>query len=175
MKILSLHDFVNESKVTDRDLEEKINEFGELSDEIDRLTKELKSIQSRFSELDQEIRPVVDEMSELGQKSLQTKKYLITIKRKGTTRETFKYKDAFNLSLTKVNSQIKAILEEALQSTKTISQVKTSIGVQKIEESNIFSRIFGKLRRLFSNLVRKITSTKRDLDDLQDLAQKMTR
>lgn len=139
-------------------LEQKINEFGELSDQIDSLTAQLKKYKSKFSELEDELRPLLEGLQETQQNALQTEKYLITIKRSGYERTRSSYKDAFNLALTKVNTRIKEILNDALVSTETIHKVVSSLGVQKLGESrftNFLSKFKSKLMRIVSKISRK--------------------
>ena len=82
-----------------------------------------------------EIRPVLEHLSIQNRKSTQTRRYLVTLKRMGYDGENLKYKESFKESLTKVNQKTKKRLEGILQSTKTISWVVSTIGVQEIEEN----------------------------------------
>lgn len=128
--------FMNEVNVTDKKTAQLVDEFGVLSDEIDRLQAELKSKNARYSELESNLRVILEELKETKEKSIQTKKYLITIKRAGYEKQNYKYKEAFELAMTKVNSAIKAILETVKEETKTTSTVASSVGVQKINETD---------------------------------------
>ena len=121
----------------DTPIEKKIDEFGILSDRIDMVKSELEEMMNRYKVMEEEIRPVLEQLSIQNRKSIQTRMYLVTLKRMGYDRENFKYKESFEESLTKVNQKTKKILEEILQSTKTISRVVSTIGVQKIEENGL--------------------------------------
>jgi hypothetical protein len=123
-----------EMQIEDPNLQQKINDFGDLSDKIDEMIAKLKEQETRFSELENEIRPLLEQLKETKEKALITDKYIVSIKRAGYVKETPKYKEAFNLALSKVNGAIKAILDEALEATKSKSTIATSIGVQKLKE-----------------------------------------
>ena len=97
---------------------------------------------------------------------------MVTLKRMGYDRENFKYKESFEESLTKVNQKTKKILEEILQSTKTISRVVSTIGIQKIEENglgDLWKRLV-KGFKLYFSVLKKNNS---ELDGLNKLLGKM--
>ena len=107
----------------ENEIESKIDEFGILSDKIDKVKMELSELSNRYKEIEGELRPTLEQLTIQNQKSIQTKRYLVTLKRMGYNRENFKYKESFEKSLTKVNQQTKKALEDILQSTKTVSRV----------------------------------------------------
>jgi acetolactate synthase small subunit len=153
-------------------IEKKINEFGTLSDKIDKVKSDLELLVSRYKVLEGEIRPILEELSVQNRKSIQTKKYLITLKRKGYDKESYKYKETFEESLTKVNDKTRRLLEELLQSTKTISRVVSTIGVQRIGEGVIGDlwRRFVKSFKLFLPFLKKRDD---DLDRLNGVLSRM--
>jgi septation ring formation regulator EzrA len=155
---------LNEFKI-EADLNEKINEFGVLSDEIDRVKSKLSNLSQKYKVIENELRPLLEELHKQNQKSLKTKKYLITLKRLGFTRDNYKYKQAFQTALTKVNTQTQKILDEVLKQTKTVSNVVSTIGVQKLSES-IVSRM---LNKLFSSFKRFIVPLKRRTNSITEL------
>lgn len=154
-------------------LEAQIEAFAELSDEIDRATAHLNKLKTKFSYLEDTLRPVMEDLDEQSQSAIQTKKYLLTIKRKGYDRTNVKYKEAFEQSLTKVNTQTRRILEEVLESTKSTTRVVSKLGVQPVTESNILQRIVGKLRGIWGKLTNKLKRNKKDLNTLLQLAKKI--
>jgi chromosome segregation ATPase len=156
----------------DRSIEKKIDEFGELSDQMDEIKHHLSKLKKRYGELEGELRPVLEEIQHHQQKSLQTERYLVTIKRRGYSRESYKYKESFEKSLTKVNEQTKRLLKELLESTKTTSRVLSSVGVQPVEE-NILKRVMSKIRGVFSRVLRSFLTTGKELDSLLKLSKKM--
>jgi len=58
------------------DIQIKIDEFGKLSDKIDRVKNELETLSERYRGIEDEIRPVLEELNKMGTKSLRTKSYL---------------------------------------------------------------------------------------------------
>jgi hypothetical protein len=153
-------------------IEKKIDEFGILSDKIDKVKSELEEMMNRYKVMEGEIRPVLEQLSIQNRKSIQTRMYLVTLKRMGYDRENFKYKESFEESLTKVNQKTKKVLEEILQSTKTISRVVSTIGVQKIEENGLGDlwRRLVKGFKLYFSVLKKNNS---ELDGLNRLLGKM--
>jgi len=79
----------------ENDLESKIDEFGILSDKIDKVKKELSELSNRYKEIEGELRPTLEQLTIQNKKSIQTKKYLVTLKRMGYNRDNFKYKESF--------------------------------------------------------------------------------
>jgi len=141
---------INEAIVEDADLAEKIKRFAELSDKIDEVTADLKTLKKEYDDIEIHIRPILEQLSETKDKALQVENILISIKRKGYERENVSYKDAFNWLYNKVNAQMKAIIDEALQKNKTLTKIASSIGVQKLSEN--------KLRKSLTSVVGRITS-----------------
>ena len=64
---------LNEFKF-ERDIESKIDEFGILSDKIDRVKKELSELSNRYKEIEGELRPTLEQLTIQNQKSIQTKR-----------------------------------------------------------------------------------------------------
>ena len=156
----------------DKGIEQKIDEFGELSDQMDEIKYQLSKLKKRYGELEGELRPILEGIKEHQQKSLQTERYLVTIKRRGYSRESYKYKESFEESLTKVNEQTRRLLKELLESTKTTSRVLSSVGVQPVQE-NILKRVISKIRGVFSRVLRSFRISGKELDSLLKLSKKM--
>ena len=145
---------LNEFKF-ERDLESQIDEFGILSDKIDKVKMELSELSNRYKEIEGELRPTLEQLTIQNKKSIQTKRYLVTLKRMGYNRDNFKYKESFEKSLAKVNQQTRKVLEDILQSTKTVSRVVSTIGVQRMDEISLKSmlkKLISPFKKLFSRL-----------------------
>jgi septation ring formation regulator EzrA len=154
----------------DKTVHRKIDEFGQLSDEMDRLKNQLEGLKKRYTQVEDELRPILEELHRFGQKSLQTQRFLVSIKRMGYDRENLRYKETFEQSLEKVNKQTRKVLEELLQSTKTISRVVSSVGVQPVSEG-FFSDLIKKVKSLFGRLVPQLKRTNKDMDELQRVSK----
>lgn len=157
-----------------KDIEEKIDEFGELSNEMDKLKHQLEGLKKKYSAIEDELRPILEEMKEFGDKSIQTQKYLVSIKRQGYEAPSYKYKQAFETSLEKVNAQTRKVLEDILESTKGIKKVATSIGAQPVEEG-FFSDLVKKVKSFFRKIIPSLRRTNKDIDNLQKLSKKMAK
>ena len=87
MKQIELKELIREVLLTEfqrgREIESKINEFGELNDEIDRVKNHLEGLKKRYSQLEGELRPVLENLYQHNQKSVQTLKFLVSIKKMG--------------------------------------------------------------------------------------------
>ena len=153
-------------------IDKKIDEFGKISDEIDKVKSILDRLTKKYRVIENELRPVLEQLHQQNQKSLLTKKYLVTLKRMGYSRDNYKYKESFEKSLTKVNQQTRRVLEDILQSTKTITTVVSSIGVQRIDEISLKSM----LQKVFSSFKRFVSPLKRNtknIDGLNSILKKM--
>ena len=176
MKMKDLMDIIREEILNEFQLDnsilEKVDEFGELSNEMDKVKKQLDEMKKKYEGLENELRPLLEELSKYNQKSIQTEKYLLSIKRFGYEKENVKYKEVFEQSLTKVNKNTKKLLEDLLQSTKTISQVVTSIGVQKLGEG-FFTDFVNKIKTLLNKLTNSVKRSLTDIDDLILISKKL--
>jgi chromosome segregation ATPase len=176
MKRIELKELIREILLTefqrDKEIETKINEFGELNDEIDRVKNQLEGLRKRYSQLEGELRPILEHLYQYNQKSVQTEKYLVSIKRMGYEKTNYRYKEVFEESLKKVNKNTKRLLENLLESTKTLSQVISSIGVQPINE-NLFKNLLGLIKIEFKTIISQIKSTKSEMDTLQKVSKLM--
>jgi plasmid rolling circle replication initiator protein Rep len=156
----------------ERDVESKIDEFGTLSDKIDKVKMELSELSNRYKEIEGELRPILEQLQLQKTKSIQTEKYLVTLKRMGYNRENFKYKESFEESLTKVNHQTRKVLEDILQSTKTVSRVVSTIGVQRVDEFSLKSML-KKLVSPFKKLFSRLKMNNKSIDGLNGLLKRM--
>ena len=162
---------LNEFKF-ENDIESQIDEFGILSDNIDKVKMELSELSNRYKEIEGELRPILEQLTIQNKKSIQTKKYLVTLKRMGYNRDNFKYKESFEESLTKVNQQTRKVLEDILLSTKTVSRVVSTIGVQRINEISLKSMLL-KLVSPFKKLFSRLKNTNKNIDDLDGVLRRM--
>jgi chromosome segregation ATPase len=158
----------------EQSIQRKIDEFGELSDEMDKLKHQLEGFKKRYSQIEGELRPILEELNRFGQKSLQTERYLVSIKRMGYDRENLRYKETFEQSLEKVNKQTRKVLEDLLQSTKTISRVVSSVGVQSVSEG-FFSDLIRKVKSLFSKIIPNLKRTNKEMEELQRISKRMVK
>ncbi|MFH5832746.1 hypothetical protein [Halalkalibaculum sp. DA384] len=103
MKTVRLKEIINEEVLNEfrleKDIKQKIDEFGELSEKITYLKDTLNDYKSRYKQLEDELRPLLSELEDLEVQSMKTNKYLVEIKRKGYERENYKYKKVFKESL----------------------------------------------------------------------------
>ena len=174
-KTMRLH----ELDVTGTDLEAEVEEYGRLSDQIDRLNAEIKKLEVRFKELDAKFVLMLETLeTELGNSKetfIRAKNILITIKRKGTERTTFKYKEAFDWLYERVSPQMKKLINETMEAHKTVSMVKSSLGVQregKIDESWI-SDLYNKVKSFFVGIIAKLRNTNKTANQALDKLEQM--
>lgn len=154
------------------DIESQIDEFGILSDKIDKVKMELSELSNRYKEIEGELRPTLEQLTIQNKKSIQTKRYLVTLKRMGYNRDNFKYKESFVESLTKVNKQTKKVLEDILLSTKTVSRVVSTIGVQRMDEISLKSML-QKFVSPFKTLFSRLKMNTKSMDDLNGVLKRM--
>jgi chromosome segregation ATPase len=176
MKRIELKELIREVLLCefqrDKEIENKINEFGELSDEMDRLKNHLEGLRKRYALLEGELRPILEHLNQYNQKSVQTEKYLVSIKRMGYEKANYRYKEAFEESLGKVNKNTKQILENLLEATKTLSKVVSSIGVQPINE-NFFTEMIARIKKMFLSVISRIRNSNKEMDELQRISKQI--
>lgn len=154
-------------------MEELVDEFAELSNQIDQVTALLKKMETRYDEIDKELVPAMEKLKELGQNSFQTKKYLLTIKRMGYGRTNKSYQKGFELALTKVNANIKKILTDALAATETTTKVAASLGVQKLGEASLVAAIVSKIKNIATSIISRVREAIVSMKTLDAISKKM--
>jgi archaellum component FlaC len=127
--MLKLKELITED--IDTDIKHNIDQIGSLQKEIDEIQKKLKPLKKEYGELVDNVLPI---LSKLGKEQLKTKNYIFKIIRKGYERQSFQYKEGFNKALGKVNNNIKKILEQILDDTKKMVDVKPKFQVSPIHE-----------------------------------------
>ena len=127
--MLKLKELITED--IDTDFKHNIDQIGSLQKEIDEIQKKLKPLKKEYGELVDNVLPI---LSKLGKEQLKTKNYIFKIIRKGYERQSFQYKEGFNKALGKVNNNIKKILEQILDDTKKMVDVKPKFQVSPIHE-----------------------------------------
>jgi hypothetical protein len=132
------------------------------------LKNQLEGLRKGYSQLEGELRPILEHLYQYNQKSVHTEKYLVFIKRMGYKKTNYRYKEVFEESLEKVNKNTKRLLKNLLESTKTLSKVVSSIGVQPINEN-----LWDKIKRVFQRIIPQIKSTQSDMDTLQRVSKLM--
>ena len=115
----------------DTDIKHNIDQIGVLQKEIDEIQKKLKPLKKEYGELIDNVLPI---LSKLGKEQMKTRNYIFKIIRKGYERQSFQYKEGFNKALGKVNHNIKKILEQILDDTKKMVDVKPKFQVSPIHE-----------------------------------------
>jgi hypothetical protein len=170
---------LRELDISDPELVREIEEYAALSDQLDRLREEIQNLEKRFTELDVKFRDMLDKLSaELGETSdtfLRAKNLLITIKRKGYDRTNLKYKEAFEWLNSRVSPQMKRLVEEALEANKTVTYIKSQLGVQRESRmnENWLTKIYEKFKGFINNLLSKINRSNQSanaaLDKLENL------
>ena len=150
---------INEAQIEDPALAAKVAKYYDLQKRIDMLKSTLATMNAEAKELgfEDEIRPLFDSMKEIGDRLALTDGYIVKITRYGGTTTSYRYKEAFEMALTKVNSATEKVLQEALESTKKISNVSHSFNVEKVQE-NLATKLFGMLKgyvKAFLNIFKK--------------------
>jgi hypothetical protein len=134
---------LKEAKVTDPEIARKMMEFSVLSDEIDKLKGQLYDKKERYAEIEDELLPILEELERTGDRTLEVYNIIITIKKRGFDRTDYKYKEAFQWLLERVNQAMKDIVLAAKEETKTITRISSSLGIQKkkLDEDDTYSNL----------------------------------
>lgn len=153
--------------------EQIIDEFGELDERIRKIKGELKELQSRRNKLEKVLVPLIEKMGDAEDIILKSKNYVIKIARKGYDRYNPKYKEVYELALTKVNKYIRRILEMALEGSKTLSKIPTKLSGHSIGEQlteSMVTDFMVKLKRIFKNMFFYYGEARKGMNALRQLA-----
>jgi hypothetical protein len=135
--------YLKEAKVTDPEIARKMMEFSVLSNEIDKLRGELYDKKERYAEIESELLPILEELERTGDRTLEVYDIIITIKKRGFDRTDYKYKEAFQWLLDRVNQAMKDIVLAAKEETKSITRIPSALGIQKkkLDEDGGYSNL----------------------------------
>lgn len=175
MKIVKMfEEFLFEAFIEDPAVQASIGEFYDLQNEIKRLEAELEEKKLQFKQFEGDIRPMLDGMKEVGDKLAQTEEYVIKVSRFGGERKDASYKTAFENALTKVNAATKRVLEEALEASKKVTQVKHSFSIDKVvAEASIFDKIKGAIKGAINKLLSVFKKESKTIDDANKELKKL--
>jgi hypothetical protein len=171
--IKDFHSFLNEMKIDNADIEESMAEFYELQIQIAELELQLKEKKAKFKQFETQLNPILDGMVETKDKLAFTEAYVVKISRFGHERVTSSYKEAFELSLTKVNGATRRILNEALITTQKITKISHSYDIEKLTESNIFRTILDKLKMMAKSFLSIFKKETKAIDEGNDELKKL--
>lgn len=149
-----------EIEVSNTDIQNKINEFAETVNKLEKVKVELNILSKKHDELLNELLPIIEEAYD---KVLKTEKYFMFIKKIAYERTNFQYKKAFDWLYDRVNGTMKKLIDEAKEASKTITRIAPEVSIQKNES---VSDIFTKMKKLIKNVVSKIKSKIKIIDDV---------
>lgn len=141
--------------------------MARLSNEMDRLKNEMEKLKEQFEPLDEEISALMDEVAKTGDRALETKTILITIKKKGYTSDSVSWKEFYTVFYPKLNGKMRNQADVLLKSHTKIKTVGTSLAVQyKKTEVNegILSNFLNKIKSYFSNIFSKLKNNGQSID-----------
>ncbi len=165
----------------DKNIKQKIDELGVLSDRIKKLEEELKKLKKQEAPLDKDLTEYLKEVSNTKNYIITTESYIVKLEtpfnvNTGTSK---KYKEAFELALTKVNEATKKVLNDALAATAGDTTTKLKYSINSTKPTNeSFSGIWNKTKNVFKGLLNKITGYNNQIKKansvLSKLANKVT-
>lgn len=175
-KIISEIDFEDGS-----DIGQKLKQYAELSDAIERASAELKALQKQFAPLDDMFVQMIDSMDETKERVLRTESILVSVKKKGYEAKSPKYKEAFELFYSKVNAKMKKMGDDCLTANTTMKKVASSLSVQKTKSeslnegvlSNLWSKVKSFVMKFIQGHKSQQASLDADLDKLEKLSNKI--
>ena len=129
-----LKGIVNEKTEYSQELLKKIEEFGKLSDEVDQSKNEYERLREKYKALESELQPIIKTLEQLDSRTIQANNYLISIKKMGYDKISYKYSQVLEKVMEMVNADLKKAINEMLQNSAVITRVATSIGVQNVKK-----------------------------------------
>jgi hypothetical protein len=159
-------EFLFEAFIEDPGVKAQIGTFYELQEQIKKLEAELEEKKLQFKQFEGDVKPMIDGMKEVGDKLAETEEYVLKVSRFGGERKDASYKTAFENALGKVNAATKRVLEEALEASKKVTQVKHSFSIDKVvAEASIFDKIKGAIKGAISKLLGIFKKETKTIDD----------
>lgn len=153
----SAENTVNEMKVEDPKLQSEIREFADLSEEIAKQKQMLQKLEGKYKILESSIIPVIKELEETEDAILEVDDIIVKIKSKGYQRENFKYAEAFRWLEKRVNQRMRQIVNEAKEANKTVSEIATKLGIERVNEGLDVSEAIDKLVKSIKETWNKFT------------------
>jgi hypothetical protein len=171
--ILNFSNFINEAKVTDKAIVAKLDRIHELKNKIKELTAETKAINAELGEFDASIKPIFDAMKVLNDKLAVTEKYVMKITKYGGQSTVISYAKAVDDAIAKVDEAAKEIINECVKAHTTVTNVKHSYEIEKVDESKVFNKIkslvskaVDKFKGFFDKKISKIDAVNSKLEKM---------
>lgn len=180
MKFISmkaiLKGIVNEKKEYSQELLKKIDEFGKLSDEVDQAKNEYERLREKYKVLESELQPIIKTLEQLDSRTIQANNYLISIKKMGYDKISYKYSQVLEKVMEMVNADLKKAIDEMLQNSAVITRVATSIGVQNMKKvrEGIIDTFSQKFREMKTNLINRLRNNILQMDKFLELLSKIS-
>lgn len=159
-------EFLFEAFIEDPEVKAQIGTFYDLQEQIRKLEDQLEEKKLQFKQFEGDVKPMIDGMKEIGDKLAETEEYILRVSRFGGERKDASYKTAFENALSKVNGATKRVLEEALEASRKITQVKHSFSIDKVvAEASIFDKIKGAIKGAINKLLSIFKKETKTIDD----------
>lgn len=159
-------EFLFEAFIEDPGVKSQIGTFYDLQEQIKKIEAELEEKKLQFKQFESDVKPMIDGMKEVGDKLAETEEYILKISRFGGERKDASYKTAFENALSKVNGATKKVLEEALEASKKVTNVKHSFSIDKIvAEASLFDKIKGAIKGAINKLLGIFKKETKTIDD----------
>jgi hypothetical protein len=157
---------VNEASVTDPKLKKLLADYYEKQKEFDQLNSKIKQLKKEMDDLglDEALTPLLDSMKEIDDRLATADEYIVKIMRFGYDSSSARYKEAFELAITKVNDATANVLNNALETTKKVSKVKHSFNIEKLTEASFLSKLKNVFKSIFNKAAKAIKAESDDLN-----------
>ena len=170
--LLSFSDFIFEAKIEDEGIKAQIEHFHSLQERIKEMKSALKEAEDEFKGFEVSIRPLMDSMKMLNDKVAETERYLVQINRYGHSRTDIGWKSVVEGAMERVDDAAKAILEECMEASKKVVEVKHSFEI-KVNEANLLEKVkntimraLNSFKKFFASKLGKIDSENAKLEKL---------
>lgn len=155
---------MNEMKIEGGEMEEQIRKYYELSQKFKNLKAEYDALEAEFKASEEPVRQMLENLDQAEEKVLELDDIMVSIKKSGYERESFKYKDISEWLYANVNVNMKALADEMMQNNRTLTYVQSSLKLKK--KDDLFEGfVTDKIKSWFSKLA---SFFGRRADELQD-------
>jgi molybdenum-dependent DNA-binding transcriptional regulator ModE len=161
MQLLKFNQFVNEANISNKhDIVSKLDRIHEIKARLKELVSETKSIEGELKEFDASVKPIFDAMKTLNDKLAITERYVLKITKYGGEGTAVAYGKAVDAALAQVDEAAQAIIKECVRQHTTITSVKHSFEIERVNESKLTDKAKAMLSKLSAKIVAAVNKFK---------------
>ena len=124
-----------EAKEAKGSVAKHLDEFSTIHEQLTKLKAEVKALENdpKYKASKEKVTEIMEELRATGQKTIETKKYIVSVTRAGSQSETVKYTAVLEEFLPKVSVRLREVYDKLKAAHTSVKNVSPSIEVSKKE------------------------------------------